>query len=150
LVPCDCHGALRLQCHAQQGEPLAVSGNTDAIASIRLPAGWTFAALLAGLALGWALAGSAAAEPALAVARPIGTVWLRALQMTIVPLVAALLVTGTAQIVAAARAGPMARRTLLAFLAVLAGGALLAAVAMPPLLERFPIPARAASALSAG
>ena len=86
---------------------MAVSGNTDAIASIRLPAGWTFAALLAGLALGWALAGSAAAEPVLAVARPIGTVWLRALQMTIVPLVAALLVTGTAQIVAAARAGPM-------------------------------------------
>ena len=53
---------------------------------------------------------------------PVGTIWLRALQMTIVPLVAALLVTGIAQMVATARAGPMARRTLLTFFAVLAAG----------------------------
>ena len=117
---------------------------------IKLPAGWTFAALLAGVALGWALSGGPAEATAAAIAAPVGTVWLRALQMTIVPLVAALLVTGIAQMVATARAGPVARRTLLSFFAILAAGTVLAAFAMPALLEAFPIPGRAAAALAAG
>lgn len=117
---------------------------------IKLPAGWTFAALLAGLALGWALSGGPAETAAAALAGPIGTVWLRALQMTIVPLVAALLVTGIAQMIATARAGPVARRALALIFAVLAAGTLLAAFAMPALLEAFPIPGRAAEALAAG
>jgi Na+/H+-dicarboxylate symporter len=119
------------------------------VTQIRLPAGWTFAALLAGLALGWALSGSAGEATAAAVAGPVGTVWLRALQMTIVPLVAALLVTGIAQMIATARAGPVARRTLLTFFAVLAIGTVFAAFAAPALLEAFPIPGRAAAALAA-
>jgi Na+/H+-dicarboxylate symporter len=127
---------LRLQCHA-------------AVTDIRLPAGWTFAALLAGLALGWALSGSAVSAEAAAVAGPIGSVWLRGLQMTIVPLVGALLVTGIAQMISTARAGPVARKTLLTFFLVLASGTLFAALAMPALLEAFPIPGRAAAALAA-
>ena len=128
---------------------MATPGNPDAVSQIRLPAGWTFAALLAGLALGWALSGTHAAETTAAIAGPVGTIWLRALQMTIVPLVAALLVTGIVRTVATARAGPMARRTLLTFLAVLAAGTLFAAFAMPALLEVLPIPGRAAAALAA-
>ena len=116
---------------------------------IKLPAGWTFAALIAGLTLGWALSGGPG-DAAAAIAGPIGTVWLRALQMTIVPLVAALLVGGIAQMVATARAGPVARRTLLTFFAVLFAGTVFAAFAMPALLEAFPIPGRAAAALTAG
>ena len=116
---------------------------------IRLPAGWTFAALLAGLALGWALSGSPVESSAAAVAGPIGSVWLRGLQMTIVPLVAALLVTGIVQMVTTARAGPVARRTLLTFFLVLASGTVFAAFAMPALLEAIPIPGRAAAALAA-
>jgi proton glutamate symport protein len=119
------------------------------VTAIRLPAGWTFAALIAGLLLGWLLSDGAAAETAGAVAAPVGTVWLHALQMTIVPLVAALLVTGIAKMVATAQAGPVARRTLLMFFAILAAGTLLAAFAMPALLEAFPIPGRAAGALVA-
>ena len=88
-------------------------GAYDTRIRVKLPAGWTFAALLAGLALGWALSGGPARSSAAAIAGPVGTVWLRALQMTIVPLVAALLVIGIAQMVATARAGPVARRTLL-------------------------------------
>ena len=125
-----------MQCHA-------------AVTDIRLPAGWTFAALLAGLAVGWALSGGPAAEMAAAIAGPVGSIWLRALQMTIVPLVAALLVIGIVRMVATARAGPMARRTLLTFLVVLAAGTLFAAFATPALLEAFPIPGRAAAALAA-
>ena len=116
---------------------------------IKLPAGWTFAALIAGLALGWVLSGGPAEASAAAVAGPIGTVWLRALQMTIVPLVAALLVMGIARMIATASAGPVARRTLLTFFAILAAGTVFAAIAMPALLEAFPIPGRAASALAA-
>ena len=116
---------------------------------IRLPAGWTFAALLAGLALGWALSGSPVESSAAAVAGPIGSVWLRGLQMTIVPLVAALLVTGIVQMVTTARAGPVARRTLLTFFLVLASGTVFATFAMPALLEAIPIPGRAAAALAA-
>src|SRR6187401_2238526 len=114
--------------------------------TLNLPTGWTFAALAAGLALGWLLAGGRAIAPVVAVAEPVGTLWLRALQMTIIPLVAALLVTGIARMVATARAGAMARRTLAWFLAVLAGGTLLAAFATPALLELFPIPGSAAAA----
>lgn len=113
-----------------------------------LPAGKTFAALAAGLLIGWALSGTAVIEPVLAVASPVGTIWLRALQMTIIPLVAALLVTGIAQTIATARAGAMARRTLLTFVAVLAGGAVFAALAMPALLDLFPIPGSAEAALA--
>jgi Na+/H+-dicarboxylate symporter len=115
---------------------------------LKLPAGWTLAALVAGLAGGATLAGRPAAEWALAVAAPVGTIWLRALQMTIVPLVAALLVTGIAQIVATARACTMARRTLLAIAGVLTGGTVFAAFAMPALLAAWPIPAGASAALS--
>jgi Na+/H+-dicarboxylate symporter len=119
------------------------------VTDIRLPAGWTFAALIAGLGLGWMLSGGPADPAAAAIAGPVGSLWLRGLQMTIVPLVAALLVTGIAQMIATARAGPVARRTLLTFFAVLAIGTVVTAFAMPALLEAFPIPGRAAAALAA-
>jgi len=119
---------------------------------IKLPAGWTFAALVAGLLLGWALASGPAEHTATAIAGPVGTLWLRGLQMTIVPLVASLLVGGVAQMVASARAGPVAVRTLVLFYAVLSAGTALAAVGMPALLAAFPVPALAttASAAAAG
>jgi proton glutamate symport protein len=127
---------------------MATTDTPDAVSQIRLPAGWTFAALLAGLGLGWAMSNVPAGATAAAIAGPIGTVWLRALQMTIVPLVAALLVTGIVRTVATARAGAMARRTLLTFLTILAVGTVFAALAMPALLEAIPIPGRAAAALA--
>ena len=125
------------------------SAEPEALPTLNLRPGWTFAALAAGLLLGWLLAGRPAIEPVLAVAGPVGTIWLHALQMTIVPLVAALLVTGTARMVATARAGAMARRTLIAFYAVLTAGTLLAAFGMPALLAAFPIPGAASAALAA-
>ena len=115
---------------------------------IRLPAGWTLAALVCGLAAGWALSGSAIEESLLAVAQPVGVIWLRGLQMTIVPLVAALLVLGIARMIETARAGAMARRTLLAFFAVLGAGTIFAAIATPALLRAFPVPGQAAAALA--
>jgi len=118
---------------------------------IRVPAAWTLGGLVAGLALGLALAQIATPRPVttpvVAVAGPVGALWLRALQMTILPLVVAMLVGSIARAVDAARAGAMARRTLSGFLVIYTASAALAAVIVPPLLRVFPIPARAIAAL---
>src|SRR6516165_17727 len=112
-----------------------------AFPDIRVPAGWTFAGLIGGLLIGLVLRGSAVQAPALAIAQMLGTLWLRALQMTILPLVAGLLFTGIVQTVAAAQAGTLARRSLGLFALVLAGGALFTALVLPLLLRALPIPA---------
>lgn len=114
---------------------------------VRVPVAWTLGGLAAGLALGIVLAGTTAGEAALGIAAPLGRLWLRALQMTIIPLVAGLLVIGIGAAVSAARAGAMARRTLGLFAAVLAGSAVAAALVVPVLLDAFPLPIAAAAAL---
>ncbi|MBC7490930.1 MAG: dicarboxylate/amino acid:cation symporter, partial [Novosphingobium sp.] len=75
--------------------------------------------------------------------QPIGELWLRALQATIVPLVAALLFTGVVQTVATASAGAMARRSLGYFLAFLGFSALASLIVTPALLALLPIPGNA-------
>ena len=117
------------------------------IPDVKVPAGLTLGALVGGLALGLVLAGRAEAGGVVALTGPVGALWLRALQMTIIPLVASLLVIGVVQTVAAAQAGAMARRTLGLFAAILTGGAVLAAVLMPLLIDLMPVPERAAIAL---
>lgn len=116
--------------------------------SIRLPVKLTFAALVAGLALG--MVGGAAAWPAWIeeVAGLVGSLWLRGLQMTIIPLVASLLVLGLAQMMAAARAGAVAQQFLILVAGVLITGGVFTAIALPLLLGAFPIPPGAAAFLA--
>ena len=68
------------------------------------------------------------------VAQPVGTAWLNALRMTIVPLVVSLLVTGIAATAQAARASKLATRAIVMFLVLLwissALGALLMSAVM--------------------
>jgi Na+/H+-dicarboxylate symporter len=106
-------------------------------------------ALIVGLAGGIAsvASGGAWVERAAAIAEPIGGLWLNALQMTIVPLVVALLITGIAASAKAARASRLATRALVLFIALLWASALLAALLTPLLLDLFPLPAASASAL---
>lgn len=120
------------------------------IPDIRVPVAWTLGGLAAGLVLGILLEGTALAGNVLPIADVIGTLWLRGLQMTIVPLVAALLVIGIVQTVAAAKAGRVAVTSLALFATILTTGTVFAAFAMPALLEAFPIPAAAAEALRQG
>lgn len=129
---------------------MAGEGDSGQLIQVRIPAGWTLAGLVAGLALGLLLAGTAAMKPVLAVAQPVGTLWLHALQMTIIPLIAALLVLGVAQMAQAARAGTAARRTLGWIFAVLLTGAIATCLLLPLLLRVFPIPAGAAGFLMTG
>jgi len=114
--------------------------------AIRLPVWWTFGGLLGGLLAGSLLAGSSLESAVLAVSAPVGSLWLRALQMTIIPLVAALLVMGIAQMAQAARAGRTARIMLGWVFGVLVFSGLVSAILMPGLLAIFPIP-QAASAM---
>ena len=106
-------------------------------------------ALVLGLAIGIGLATWAptAAEDGLVIAQPIGTAWLNALQMTIVPLVVSLLITGVAATAEAARAGQVAGRALALFIGLLWFFSAFAAIATPLLLGWFPLPTEAAAAL---
>ena len=107
-------------------------------------------ALVLGLGAGIASVAAGLATPQLiAIAEPIGGMWLNALQMTIVPLVVALLITGIAASAKAARANRLATRALIFFLVFLALSALTAAVLTPLLLHLFPLPAESAAALRA-
>ena len=72
--------------------------------------------------------------------------WLNALQMTIVPLVVALLITGIADSAKAARASRLATRALIFFVALLFPSAIAAALLTPLFLNLFPLPAESAAA----
>jgi Na+/H+-dicarboxylate symporter len=98
------------------------------------------AGLLSGAALGIVLTGF---QPSLAnevasVAAPIGNLWLNALQMTVVPLVVALVVLGVASTSDAAVSGRTARRAIVVFLVLLCAGAAFAAVFAPFQLSLLP------------
>jgi Na+/H+-dicarboxylate symporter len=96
--------------------------------------------LSAGAVLGVSLAWS---DPALAMrlaawVQPVGKLWLNALQMTVVPLVLALVVIGVTTASDAAASGRIARRAIVVFLLLLSGSAALTATVAPPLLSLAP------------
>jgi len=119
-----------------------------ALVSIRLPVALTFAALIGGLVAGMAGAALGVPQWPQDIAALIGGLWLRALQMTIIPLVAALLVLGLVQMILAARVGPAARRMLAVMIAVQLAGGAFTAIAMPALLRAFPVPQGASAFLA--
>ncbi|MCM8729751.1 dicarboxylate/amino acid:cation symporter [Hephaestia sp. GCM10023244] len=108
-------------------------------------------ALALGLAAGIGLAALAPdwVSRVTQIAQPIGTAWLNGLQMTIVPLVVALIVTGIAASAEAARAGRLTARALVTFVALLWAASALAALVTPALLDAFPLPASAKAGLTA-
>lgn len=107
-----------------------------------------FLALLAGLPVGALLPASIGA-PLLPVTEAIGNLWLQALQMTIIPLIAGLLFTGIAQSVGQAGGGRVAGRALLTFLALLVLSAMWSMFFVPLLLGWWPAPAEAAAQIVA-
>jgi Na+/H+-dicarboxylate symporter len=108
-------------------------------------------ALVAGLLLGLASArtGGAWVPTAIMIADPIGGLWLNALQMTIIPLVVSLLITGIAASAEAARASRLAGRAIVLFIAVLWTSSVIAALLMPFLLQLWPLPETSGAALRA-
>lgn len=107
-----------------------------------------FLALLAGLAVG-ALLPADVGKPLLPIADAIGNLWLQALQMTIIPLIAGLLFTGIAQSVGQAGGGKVAGRALFAFFCLLVFSAGWSMLFVPLLLDMWPAPPAAAAAIVA-
>lgn len=110
-----------------------------------------FLALLAGLAAGAIvpmLGGPGVSAATLAIAEPVGNLWLQALQMTIIPLIAGLLFTGIAESVGTAGGGKVAGAALLSFLILLLVSAVWSILFVPELLSVWPAPVQAAAALT--
>lgn len=109
---------------------------------MRLPGatGRVLLALAAGAVVGLALAQGdpAAAATTAAIAQPVGRLWLSALQMTVVPLVLALVILGVANAADAAASGRVARRAMLVFVALLCLFSGYGALAAPALLSLVP------------
>lgn len=127
---------------------MAQDSETIDLVPVRIPVVLTFAALIIGLSLGMML-GTGLATPLVAFLGPIGAMWLKALQMTIIPLVASLLVLGLGQMVKAAQAGRASTIMLglVSVILLLSGAA--SALLMPLLLAEFPISSEAAADLAA-
>ncbi|TWI11891.1 dicarboxylate/amino acid:cation symporter [Aerolutibacter ruishenii] len=96
--------------------------------------------LFLGAAIGLLLAwwDPAFAARAADVVQPIGRLWLNALQMTVVPLVAALVVAGVNTASDAAASGRTARRAMVTFVVLLSAAAAFAAIAAPLILSLLP------------
>lgn len=108
-----------------------------------------FIALILALVVG-VVAAALAPERALVAAdwvQPIGTMWLHALQMTIVPLVVSLLITGIAATAEAARASTLATRAFITFIVLLWISSALGGALTLGLLSAFPLGADLADAL---
>lgn len=107
-------------------------------------------ALLLGLSCGIALTewGGAWESDMVALAQPLGSAWLNGLQMPLIPLIFALLVTGIAQAATTARTSGMAGRAILLFAILLTASATVAALVGPLMLHLWPVPPGAVGALT--
>lgn len=110
---------------------------------------YTLVALVAGLVAG-ILAGSLAEgvrNDALGTASFVGTLWLNALKMTVIPLVVALLVVGIAKSAEAAQAGRIAGRSVLWIVIICTVSAVFGAVSTVLLTHLFPLSRETAALL---
>jgi Na+/H+-dicarboxylate symporter len=112
---------------------------------------WALVALVIGLGLG-ALSGGLSPDvraDALGVASFVGTLWLNALKMTVIPLVVALLVVGIAKSREAARGGRIAARSVLWIVIICTASAVFGAFVTLFLTRIFPLARGTALALQA-
>jgi Na+/H+-dicarboxylate symporter len=107
--------------------------------------------LIVGIALGSLV--SATDDPVLralpAIIEPVGTLWVNAIRMTVVPLVISLLITGIASAADTRTVGRIGGRAGLLFACFVAASSTFALIAAPPLLALLPIDPAAAAAIRA-
>jgi proton glutamate symport protein len=105
-------------------------------------------ALVLGLVAGMAVAasGNQRLYAAVSILEPLGTLWVNAIRMTVVPLVVSLLIVGVASVSDMTMIGRMGARTLTSFVLMLLVSAVIAVVVVPPIFTLFQIdPASSAS-----
>jgi Na+/H+-dicarboxylate symporter len=98
---------------------------------------------------GGALIAASGSKPLLAAAdslAPIGTLWVSAIRMTVIPLVVSLLITGVASATDVSAIGRIGGRTLAVFILLLAGTAAIVVPLGPSLFALLPLPATAGAA----
>jgi proton glutamate symport protein len=103
--------------------------------------------LIVGALIVWS--SSPAARMFAAAMDPVGTIWVNALRMTIVPLVVSLLIVTLAENDGGAMFGRLGRRALFVFLALLCGMGLIGLVAAPPIYARLIVDPSASASLRA-
>jgi Na+/H+-dicarboxylate symporter len=107
--------------------------------------------LATGLAIGVAI--SATTSPVMqglpAYLEPIGTLWVNALRMIVIPLVVSAILLGVTSLPDTRTIGRIGGRAFLLFLVVLVGAALFAVVVAPPVFSVLPIDAATAQSLRA-
>lgn len=108
-------------------------------------------ALVAGLATGCIVSavGSAGLQVIPRILEPIGTLWVNALRMTVLPLVLTALILGVNALPDSRDVGRLGVRTLAVFAGMLAAAAALAVLIGQPVLAHLNVPAPAAAALRA-
>ena len=110
---------------------------------------WALIALVVGLTLGAMIgtAESGARAEALGVAAFVGSLWLNALKMTVIPLVVALLIVGIAKGREAASGGIIAGRAVVWIVVICTCSAIFGAAMITLLTRAFPLPRETAGAL---
>ncbi|MDP2959707.1 MAG: dicarboxylate/amino acid:cation symporter [Longimicrobiales bacterium] len=105
--------------------------------------------LVAGLVLGAIVAAvdSPLLDRGVSVIEPVGTLWVNAIRMTVIPLVVALLVGGVASAPSAGNIGQVGVRAVLIFAVFLTASAAFAALVAPPLFALLPVDQAGAAAL---
>lgn len=108
-------------------------------------------ALIAGLAVGLGIAGSdaSAAQTTLAVLEPIGTLFINAIRMTVIPLVVSTLIVGVSSAPDPRAVGRIGARALVIFVVVLSAASAMGVLIGAPLFAAFPLEASAVEALRA-
>ena len=109
-------------------------------------------ALAAGLAVGVLAATQRESGGAvlLAIAEPIGSLWVNALRMTLIPLVVSLLIGVIASVPDARSTGRLGLRAFIIFVVFLSVAGLVSVLLAPPLLSLLPITAETMAALQTG
>ena len=127
----------------------AAATDKTASAARSFRAYWALIALVVGLALGAMIgtAESGARAEALGVAGFVGSLWLNALKMTVIPLVVALLIVGIAKGREAASGGIIAGRAVLWIVVICTCSAIFGAAMITLLTRAFPLPRETAGAL---
>jgi Na+/H+-dicarboxylate symporter len=104
-------------------------------------ASYVLAALAAGFVLG-SLAAASSSPGVLrlvAIIEPLGTLWVNAIRMTVVPLVVSLLITGVVTSFGSRSLGRLGARALVTYAILLVIAGLIALIVAPPLLARIPL-----------
>jgi proton glutamate symport protein len=113
--------------------------------------GRVLVALLLGLGLGAAVQAMGAPPPWLvSTAEAVGSVWLGGLQMTVVPLVVALLIVGVGKVADAMSAGRLTARAITWFAILLIAAIAVTLVGVQTVLAMWPVDAASSQALIAG